>query len=281
MADESNTISNIKNVTEEDENLSKLEELLTDALLIELLNTHKAEVFENVVFDGTKRYYIEDMTERDYSLEHVTPYQFEIFNTVFETGTWGVLIERLTAFLLEKFPEYNNSIYKFQCPWSKQSMFSDVQKTNYRTVKEGLYVNCNHTALHSCWFIQDLLDFFAIDKSSVKFLVHRPSEAEPPKVKEYIEKRFRRNFVSFMKTRYNRSEDFANKTLSYVDKYLNKILQSISRSYTNFYLFDDGTILNSYAKKVREKINANYRLSEQGKKTLNRCLDYIQEFYRS
>ena len=49
----------------EDENLENVEmtafeEEMQKQLLIEALTQQKAEVFENVVFDGTRRYYIED-----------------------------------------------------------------------------------------------------------------------------------------------------------------------------------------------------------------------------
>ena len=47
---------------------SELEDLVAQELLIELVNSKKAEVFENVVFQGKRRYYIEDLTERDYLL---------------------------------------------------------------------------------------------------------------------------------------------------------------------------------------------------------------------
>ena len=42
-----------------------LEEMATEALLIELFTAKKAEVFENVVFEGKRRYYVEDLTTRD------------------------------------------------------------------------------------------------------------------------------------------------------------------------------------------------------------------------
>ena len=79
-------------------------------------------------------------------------------------------------------------------------MFSFEARTNFKLLKSGVYINCNHTALHACWFLQDLLDFFGIDKSTVSFLIHRPSSAEPKKVKDYVEKRFKKNFAEFIKS---------------------------------------------------------------------------------
>ena len=84
-----------------------------------------------------------------------------------------------------------------------------------------------------------------------------------------------------MSIRFGKSEEYAQKTLYYIDKYLNKMLTSISKSYTSFYLFDSNTLLSSYASKVRDVINADSNLPDNGKKSLNRCIDYIQEYYRS
>lgn len=64
--------------TNEDVETTTFEEEMQKQLLIEALSQQKAEVFENVVFEGNKRYYIEDLTKRDYILENTTPYQNRI-----------------------------------------------------------------------------------------------------------------------------------------------------------------------------------------------------------
>ena len=64
--------------TNENAEITIFEEEMQKQLLIEALSQHKAEVFENVVFEGNKRYYIEDLTKRDYILENTTPYQLEL-----------------------------------------------------------------------------------------------------------------------------------------------------------------------------------------------------------
>ena len=66
------------------------EEAMQKQLLIEALTHQKAEVFENVVFDGTRRYYIEDLTTRDYILENTTPYQMKIYDSCIEEKGWGI-----------------------------------------------------------------------------------------------------------------------------------------------------------------------------------------------
>ena len=63
-------------------------------------------------------------------------------------------------------------------------------------------------------------------------------------------------------------------------KHLNKILKSQSRSYVNFFLFDDKNILYNYIQKVRGVVDVNSKYDDKAKKILNRYLDYILAFYR-
>ncbi len=259
---------------------SELEDLVAQELLIELVNSKKAEVFENVVFQGKRRYYIEDLTERDYSLENTTPYQLEIMGKVVEEHAWGLLLCKTACLLLELFPDYKDKIFDFRCPWTKAAMFTSEQKTNYKLVMEGVYINCNHTALHSCWFLQDMLDFFQINKAEVGLLIHRSSSAEPKNVKEYIEKRFKKNFAHYICVHYNKADEYAQKTISNIEKYLNPMLKTVSKSYTNFFLFDDNATMSNYVKKVRENITRNMRFDDKAKKILNKYLDYLVEFYK-
>lgn len=263
-----------------DEKQAALEELAAQELLIDLFNAKKAEVFENVVFEGKRRYYIEDLTERDYSLENTTPYQLEIFDHAIEEHSWGHLLCKTAELLLDLFPEYNDKIISFRCPWSKAQMFSFEARTNFKLLKSGIYINCNHTALHACWFLQDLLDFFGIDKSTVSFLIHRPSSAEPKKVKDYVEKRFKRNFAEFIKSEYGKPDEYAEKVIRMIEKYLNPMLAKISKSYTNLFLFDDNATLYNYIKKIREQINSSLQFNDKGKYALNKYLDLLVKYYK-
>lgn len=142
-----------------------------------------------------------------------------------------------------------------------------------------MYLNCNHTALHSCWLLQDLLDFYSIDKSSVRLLIHRPCSAEPVRVKEYILKRFKNGFSTFLFEKHQFREQTSQKIILNIEKYLNPILSKVSKSYTNFFLFDDNTTLYNYIKKVRDVI-AKIRYEEHSKKVLNTYLDFLLEYYR-
>ena len=265
--------------TNEDVETTTFEEEMQKQLLIEALSQQKAEVFENVVFEGNKRYYIEDLTKRDYILENTTPYQIRIEGVCIEEKSWGSLICKILELLLSKKTDKLSDIYNFRCQWSKATMITKEQKTNHKKIKQGLYVNCNHTAFHACWFIQDLLDYFYIDKPSVYFLIHSPSGAEPKEVKEYIEKRTKNKFQNYLESKYNKNREYSIKVINNIDKYLNKILKSLSKSYVNFFLFDDKNILYNYIQKVKSIID-NSKYESKSKIILNKYLNYILSFYR-
>ena len=112
------------------------------------------------------------------------------------------------------------------------------------------------------------------------FLIHRPSSAEPKKTQEYVEQRFKRNFAEFMKTKYNKSDEYIDKMLRRIEKYLNKMLAKMSKSYPNLFLFDDYNIVYNYAKKLSEKIDISVKLEATAKKVLNKYLDHLLEFYK-
>lgn len=260
-------------------NMSALEEIAADELLIELLNNKKAEVFENVVFSGKKRYYIEDLSKRDFRLENTTPYQIELFGNVIDEHSWGIMLCQIVNLLMSLFPRNENDLLSFRTEWSKATIYSLEQKTNYKAIDNNLFFNCNHTALHSCWLLQDLLDFYSIDKSMVHFLIHRPCSAEPENVKTYILKRFKNGFAVFLSQKYQLSSESADKVILNIEKHLNPMLSKVSKSYTNFFLFDDNATMYNYVKKVRELIlKSGY--DDRAKKLLNMYLDFLTEYYK-
>ena len=263
----------------DEQKISDIEELAAQELLIELINKKKAEIFENVVFEGKRRYYIEDLNVRDYFLENTTPYQFEIFDTIIQESSWGGLLCKVVNLCAKKSPRPTEELLGFKVQWTKAVIFAEEEKTNYRLIEIGVYLNCNHTALHSCWLLQDILDFYNIDKNSVTLLIHRPCSAEPKKVKEYILKRFKNGFSDFLVTKHKVNEQTSQKVFVNIDKHLNPLLSKVSKSYTNFFLFDDNTTLSNYVKKVRELISKS-KYEEQSKKVLNTYLDFLLEYYK-
>ncbi len=240
----------------------------------------REEIFKNVVFKGKRRYYVEDLTVRDYTLESTTPYQLYLLGNVIEETKWGELLRTVSIRLLEMFPEYLDHITNFRCPWTNQEMYSKEQRTNYKPLKDGLFINVNLTALHLCWFLQDVLDYFKIDRSTVKFLIHRPSGAEPEEVKAYILDKSKKEFAACMKEKKQLTDQVTQSMIKMIEEHLNPLLCTISKSYTNFFLFDDNTAMYNYVKRAKERIEAR-GYEERHKRILFFVLDCVVEYYKS
>ncbi len=82
-----------------------------------------------------------------------------------------------------------------------------------------------------------------------------------------------------MESKYNKNREYSIKVINNIDKYLNKILKSLSKSYVNFFLFDDKNILYNYIQKVKSIID-NSKYESKSKIILNKYLNYILSFYR-
>lgn len=262
------------------ESLALLEEEMLKYLLIEAVNAKKAEIYENVVFEGKRRYYVEDLSIRDYQLENTTPYQLSIKDKIMIATSWGQMLCDMVNYLLEIYPLEKETLLDFRSTWTKSAMFAALPKTNHKILSNGLYLNCNHTALHSCWLLQDLLALFSVNISDVTLLIHRPCSAEPSNVKKYIEDRFKKGMVEYLQVDQGLSEQDANAIVTVIARYLNPALGTISRSYTNFFLFDDAATLYNYVKKVRDKINQSPTFKLEAKKLFNLALDYLVKYFK-
>lgn len=233
-----------------------------------------------LVYNKTRRYYIEDLTARDYNLENTTPYQLLIYDTVIEESSWGDLLRKVVALSINKQPKIVNDLYGFKCEWSKQLMFSNEMKTNYKSVVDNVYINTNHTALHSCWLLQDFLKYMGIDFSDICFLIHRTPSSEPKIIIERIEEEMKVLFRSYMVNDLRKSENLSNSVIYNISNVLNSLLKGVSKCYTNFYLFDNYSTLVNYTKIICIKID-NERFSENEKKTLKYCLKVFTSFYKN
>lgn len=233
-----------------------------------------------IVFEGKKRYYVEDLTKRDFILENTTPHLLKIDDFDFNENTWVEMIRSLTLYLIFKYPEKKRKIIDFKTKWSKSNIFSTTPRTNFKQLSENLYINCNHTALHSCWLIQDILDFFEIDKSKVYLLIHRTPYAEPKEARKYFISKFKEEFGMYLSIDQNKSKEAIDKIISNIERYMDPIQANLSKSYNSFMLFDDAIIFTNYAIKFNEYLDSNLKIKESNKLILKRYLSYLKEFYK-
>lgn len=252
----------------------------SESIFNEMDDDKLIDLYQNIEFNGFKRNYVEDLSERDYVLEGCTPYQLAIRDFVIEDGAWGNLLCKFATYLLDAFPHKLENIEEFRTPWTKAVIFSSAPKTNYKPIGFGLFLNCNHTALHSCWLIQDMLDYFNIDRSSVKLLIHRPNSVENGNLKNRLESLFIYGFKNYIRVATSKEEAYADKVVNNIRKYINPILCSISKSYQNIFLFDDLTVASSYFGKLKNIIQQSAKYEEKAKKVLCKYLSLLLDYYK-
>lgn len=234
----------------------------------------------NMKFEGKRRYYVEDLSKRDYILENTTPFRIRINDFFIEDSSWGGLILGIVSHLYEMNPIDVEDLINYRTDWSKAAMFSKENRTNFRRIKDDLYVNCNHTALHSCWFIQDLLSLFGIDISNVELIIHRPPSSEPEEIKLAIETKVKKDFKNYLRLQYDKDDETSYRIISNISDKMNPKLSEISKSYPNFFLFDDYTTYYNYAAKFLERISQSLNIPEKNKRIYQRYISYLTSFYK-
>lgn len=233
-----------------------------------------------IVFEGKKRYYVEDLAKRDFTLENTTPHLLKIDDYDFVENAWVEMVRNLTAYLILKYPNKKSKISNFKTEWSKSNIFSTTPRTNFKQLDENLYVNCNHTALHSCWLIQDLLDLFEVDKSKIYFLIHRTPYAEPDDARKYFISKFKEEFALYLSMSQNKSKENIDKITSNIEKYMDPIQAKLSKSYDSLMLFEDNLSFTNYAIKFMKYIDFDSRMNDKAKMTMRRYIGYLKEFYK-
>ena len=241
----------------------------------------KVTIFDyDLLIEGKRRYYKENLFERDFTLENTTPYLLNVKGYEIIETTWVEMICSLSTYLILNGDKTDDELLRYRTMWSKSDIFCTEKRINFKRIKDGLYINCNHTALHSCWFIQDLLEFFKINIEDVEFYIHRPSSTEPLIVKKYFIEKKHKEFELFLTEVKNKTDDQSKKIISNMDYYLNIFLKKTSKSYDNVFLFDDVLTATNYIAKIKEFISKQDGISEKNKIVFDRYCSYLLEFYK-
>lgn len=233
--------------------------------------------FDHIFYAGSRRLYYEDLTEPDYLLEYATPYQLTLFEYTFTERAWGNLLSKAADALLTLHPEKLPTLFGFRCDWTKQAIFFDKERTNCKKVRDGIYVNVNHTALHSCWLLGEMLDFFGVDRSDAILLLYRPSGAELKEVKSFLTAHVKGEFERFLLEK-GESDSRAKLIISTIDEKLNPLLRKISQSYDDLFLIDDLAIYSTCMSRVKKEVEKTSTIHSLRKPTVLGYLDLLGEF---
>ncbi len=233
----------------------------------------------HVSFERKQRFYRQDLTERSFDLECTTPHRLTVDGKQFEQHAWGELIKALFNYLFDAHPSKIRTATNFEAGWSKQPIITREKRTNAKQLASGLWVNCNHTALHSCWLIQDILDYFDIPLDSVEMIIKRPPAAEPIDLRISLKADVKKSFSLYLRN-LGKEEDVAETIINNIERFLNPILASISKAYNDLFLFDSVQNYYNYEVKVAQWVNERTTFNDKNKQVLVRYLRYLREFYK-
>jgi CRISPR/Cas system-associated protein Cas5 (RAMP superfamily) len=125
--------------------------------------------------------------------------------------------------------------------------------------------------------LQLLLDFFGVEKSTVKLLIHRPPAAETRAVREAVEHKFKVEFKDYLFEIYKNEEE-VTKTIDFLFEKINPLYAKGQNSYNSLFLFDDYTTAYNYiiefSKPLLKTLTINDRVFPE------RCFSLLLNFYK-
>lgn len=230
----------------------------------------------NIVYFNKKRYYKEDLTERKLDYENSIPYLFSYKDIEIYENSWKNMIYEVAFKLNQKNPKTNEELLSLKNDWGKQNVFSTEKLKHYKEFFD-VYMNLNHTAIHAMWTLQLLLSFYNVDLSECSFYIKRNGSSEPKEVKDYISRKNKNDFLSFLINEEKIPNDKAQKVLNNLEK-VNKYMPSISNAHNDLFLFDDGNLLYGYNIKLIEYLKKEMIIENNNIKALEMCLNKLYKF---
>lgn len=233
----------------------------------------------NLILDGKRRKYLYPLPEKLFDLEYTAPLSLKIGNDTLYVSSWGELIVSLIQYLLPIFPKKVDDLLSYKTEWSKASIFSDTKKVNHIEIKPNLYVNLNHTALHACWLVIDLLSLFNIKYEMCELIIHRMPKAEPDEVRDSVRETVKNDLRAYLKRYKLCSDEKIEKIIKNID-YLNKIFSKRRSGYDDLYLFDDAAMFATMKSKFIPEFAKSTNDYEKNASLAKKYLDYLSDFYR-
>ena len=232
----------------------------------------------NIVLNGKQRFYTYPLPKKLFDLEYTSPFFLHIDEEYLKASSWMELVSKLSIYLLDSKEDYYEKIMSFSPVWTKQKIFVTEKRTNYTEIKPGLFVDTNHTALHSCWLVIDLLDFFGIDFSKCTLVIHRMPKAEPKEVRDYFRDEVKKELRKYLFEKKLLAEEKIEKIMKNLD-YLNQNFARRKSGFDDLFLFDNAVLFaNAKSKFIREFVSSRAD-KEKAEKLARYYLDYLTEFY--
>lgn len=233
----------------------------------------------NIIFINGNRYYITDLYDPNLFYENTVPFYLKVNNYEIYENSWKNLIPKLFLFLDSINKKNDEDLLKLVAKWGKQKPFNTLQLSNHIQVRDNLFINCNHSAVHSVFTIKMLLDLYDIKKEAVELIIKRHPIAEFDEARDFFTNEAKKNFSIYLKYVKKINEKNITTILKNIDIINRKFLCRISKGYDNFYLIDEPQTFFNYMKKTNEKVSLS-SYPDREKNAIYRELNYLYDFVR-
>lgn len=231
----------------------------------------------NICYIDRRRYYIEDLSKRNFNVECATPYYFNYKDIRIYESSWKNMVYKIALQMNLQFPKSDMEYLELKNDWGKQKVFSEEKLKNYERFN-NLYINLNHTAVHALWTIQLLINFYGINPAECRLFLRRHGSAEPKEAQAYFQQKTIDELNLYMQEKCLYPEDRCKRVIKNL-MYLNKFMPDISKSHNNLFLFDDGANFANYKDKLLEYLKFKKRFEEDKLKIAESCLKVIYKYY--
>lgn len=244
-----------------------------------------------ILTDGLKRLYIVDTDDKKLDMDSVEPLLLTIFIPQlwdknapiagveqFACNSWKGLLTNLVKYFLENTLKSREELLNFSFSWTEIKPFKETKDiVNVVKLNNGLYFSVNHSANHSFWAIQELMDLFGA--CGGQLVIHRPSHSEPKEVCDMIKKLRLSQFKDFLCDIKSLPEEKADKIVKTINGPFNKLLRESRTSNNDFFLFDNCLYLSNYKSKFISSLLHVTTWDEKKIAVARKYLDYLTEFY--
>lgn len=232
----------------------------------------------NLILINKKRYYLLPLNEKSYIGEHTVPYKLTIGSKSFVTSSWVNLEIELFNYLYSLNPLSEETLLNATYEWSDVKPFSKVERTNFRLVDAGLYLNLNHSGARNVFAIVCILKLFNVDIEDTTLLIRKHYCVESDEVRERIASYNKALFIEYL-TRKKYNPEFIKTVVSNIEK-ANRRLVQLNSSFNDFFLFDDYQCFLTNKKQVLDFITSLDPLDERKINAYTKPLTLLEYFYK-
>lgn len=234
----------------------------------------------NVVFIDEERYFVIDLSKRDYTVDFTTPFFMETTGYSSFQEKWPYLLVDIADYLIKKHQDINiDKILHFIPIWLGFNAFNKEADKGYVYVCKNIYVYSNLSDTKCLMLIQDLLLLFKEDPLKWKLLIYRPPCLLPEELKKEMKSDRVTSFRYYLGTLMHYDDKKVDTIVKNIDV-INRYTPNISKIYSDIYLFNSAYSFYINRKKLINYLFKNVIFDTKNRELVKTYLNFLEGFYK-